>query len=185
KSGLTLQGTILGTLQYMAPEQLEGKDADGRTDIFAFGALVYEMITGKKAFEGKSQVSLIGAILEREPVPVSTLQPASPPTVDLVIKRCLAKDPDDRWQSAGDLAAGLEWIGQESATATATALQVTPKSAPASKLWFVVSGFLLVTAVALAGALFYEHRSRPDGAVVRFSIPAPEKTVFETGGPGN
>src|SRR5262249_13845681 len=124
KSGLTLQGTILGTLQYMAPEQLEGKDADGRTDIFAFGAVVYEMITGKKAFEGKSQVSLIGAILEREPVPVSALQPASPPTVDLVIKRCLAKDPDDRWQSAGDLAAGLEWIGQESATATATALQV-------------------------------------------------------------
>src|SRR5262249_22286981 len=99
----------------------------------------------------------------------------------LVIKRCLAKDPDDRWQSAGDLAAGLVWIGQEPAAAPATGLQGTPKSAPASSRWFPASGLLLVIAIALAGASFYQDRSRPEGAVVRFSIPAPEKTVFISG----
>ncbi len=84
-AGLTGEGKILGTLQYMAPEQLEGKEADHRTDIFAFGALVYEMVTGRKAFEGKSQASLIGAILEREPVPISSLQPVSPPALDQIV----------------------------------------------------------------------------------------------------
>ena len=96
---LTAQGTILGTFQYMAPEQLEGREADARTDIFAFGAVLYEMVTGKKAFEGKSQASLIGAILERDPAPVSTLQPLAPPALDRVVAACLAKDPDERWQS--------------------------------------------------------------------------------------
>ena len=97
---LTAQGTILGTFQYMAPEQLEGREADARTDIFAFGAVLYEMVTGKKAFEGKSQASLIAAILEREPPPMSTLQPLTPAALDRVVKTCLAKDPDERWQTA-------------------------------------------------------------------------------------
>ena len=97
---ITAQGTILGTLQYMAPEQVEGGEVDSRTDIFAFGVVVYEMATGKKAFEGKSQASLIAAILEREPQPMSTLQPMTPPTLDRVVKRCLAKEPDERWQTA-------------------------------------------------------------------------------------
>ena len=108
---LTGSGTILGTLQYMAPEQLEGKEADARTDIFAFGALVYEMATGKKAFEGKSQASLIGAILKDEPPPISTLQPLTPPVLDQIVKTCLAKDPDDRWRSAGDVGRQMAWIG--------------------------------------------------------------------------
>ena len=98
---LTGRGTILGTLQYMAPEQLEGTEADHRTDIFAFGALVYEMATGQRAFTGDSQASLIAAILDREPVPMSTLQPMTPARLDEIVKTCLAKDPDDRWQSAG------------------------------------------------------------------------------------
>src|SRR5579863_4991807 len=100
---LTAEGTIVGTMQYMAPEQLEGKEVDARTDIFAFGAVVYEMATGKRAFEGKSQASLIAAILEREPPPMSLLQPMTPQALDRVVRRCLAKEPDERWQSANDL----------------------------------------------------------------------------------
>src|SRR6202043_631765 len=97
---LTAQGSIVGTLQYMAPEQLEGKDVDARADIFAFGAVVYEMAPGKKAFEGKSQASVISAIMSSDPAPISTLQPMTPPTLDRVVKTCLAKDPDERWQTA-------------------------------------------------------------------------------------
>src|SRR6185436_6600694 len=93
---LTAEGSILGTLQYMAPEQLEGREADARTDIFAFGTVLYEMVTGKKAFESKSQVGLIGAILERDPAPVLTIVPTSPPALDRIVQRCLTKDPDER-----------------------------------------------------------------------------------------
>jgi len=99
---LTTQGTILGTLQYMAPEQLEGKDADGRTDIFAFGAIAYEMVTGEKAFEGKSQASLIAAIMNQEPQPMTRREALVPP-LDQIIRKCLAKNPLDRCQTAGDL----------------------------------------------------------------------------------
>src|SRR6202790_2685156 len=109
---LTAQGTILGTLQYMAPEQLEGKDVDARTDIFAFGAVVYEMATGKRAFEGKSQASVISAIMSSDPAPMTSLQPMTPPALDRVVKRCLAKEPDDRWQSANDLTNELKWIAE-------------------------------------------------------------------------
>jgi Tol biopolymer transport system component len=109
---LTQEGTIVGTLQYMAPEQLEGKDTDPRTDLFAFGALVYEMVTGKKAFEGKSRASVIAAILEREPVSMSSLQPVSPPALDRVVKKCLTKEPDRRWQAASDLHDELQWIAE-------------------------------------------------------------------------
>ena len=94
---LTAQGTILGTFQYMAPEQLEGKDADARTDIFAFGAVLYEMLTGRRAFEGKSQASLIAAILEHEPPALTTRLPVATPTLDRIVKTCLAKNPDARW----------------------------------------------------------------------------------------
>ena len=87
---------ILGTLQYMAPEQVEGKEVDARSDIFAFGAVVYEMATGKKAFEGKSQASLMAKILETDPPPMSSLAPMTPPALDRIVKRCLVKDADDR-----------------------------------------------------------------------------------------
>jgi eukaryotic-like serine/threonine-protein kinase len=112
KDPLTAQGTILGTLQYMAPEQLEGKEVDARTDIFAFGAVVYEMATGKRAFEGKSQASLIAAILEREPPAMSSLQPMTPPALDRVVKKCLAKEPENRWQTPKDLCDELKWVAE-------------------------------------------------------------------------
>ena len=114
---LTAQGTILGTFQYMAPEQLEGQEADARTDIFAFGTVVYEMVTGKKAFEGKSHASLIGAIMHSEPPPISKLQPLTPPALDRTVRKCLAKEPDHRWQTAGDLGDELRWIGKTGAPA--------------------------------------------------------------------
>src|SRR5262245_52820688 len=100
---VTMQGTILGTLQYMAPEQIEGQEADARTDIFALGAVLYEMLTGRKAFEGKSQATLIAAIVGNDPPAISTLQPLAPPMLDDVVRMCLAKDPSARWQSAADV----------------------------------------------------------------------------------
>jgi serine/threonine protein kinase len=109
---LTAQGTILGTFQYMAPEQLEGQEADARTDIFAFGAVLYEMLTGQKAFQGKGQASLIGAIMNSEPPPISNVQPVVAAALDHVVRTCLAKDPDQRWQSAADVGRHLRWIAE-------------------------------------------------------------------------
>jgi len=110
---LTVEGTIVGTIQYMSPEQLEGAEADARSDIFVFGCVLYEMIAGEKAFQGKSKATLISAILRAEPVPISSIQPLAPSTLERVIRRCLAKDPDDRWQSARDLPQELVWIQEE------------------------------------------------------------------------
>lgn len=108
---LTQEGMILGTFQYMAPEQLEGREADARTDIFAFGAVLYEMATGSKAFAGSSRASLMSAILRDEPRPISQVLPMTPPAFERVVKTCLAKDPEDRWQSARDVAGELTGAG--------------------------------------------------------------------------
>ncbi len=109
---LTQQGTLLGTFQYMAPEQIEGKDADARTDIFALGAVLYEMTTGRRAFTGKSQVSLLAAILEQDPPPISSLQKLTPPALDRLVSVCLAKDPEDRYQTARDVMRELTWVAE-------------------------------------------------------------------------
>src|SRR3954447_15582269 len=112
---VTAQGTILGTFQYMAPEQIEGIEADPRTDIFAFGCVLFEMLTGRKAFDGATRARLLGAILKDEPPPVSSLQPASPPSLDRLVATCLAKEPDDRWQNARDVMRELQWIASRRA----------------------------------------------------------------------
>src|SRR5580693_3434104 len=138
KDPITAQGTILGTLQYMAPEQLEGKQADARTDIFAFGLVVYEMATGKKAFEGKSQASVISAIMSSDPQPMSSLQPMTPPALDRVVKRCLAKEPENRWQSANDLANELKWIA-EAGSQTATPGAATAERGRMLRRWALVA----------------------------------------------
>src|SRR5438270_1166313 len=116
QKALTQEGTILGTFQYMAPEQLEGIEADARTDIFALGAVLYEMATGRRAFDGKTKTSLIAAIVGGEPKPIRDLQPLTPAAFEHVIAKCLAKDPDQRWQSASDVASELEWIGGATST---------------------------------------------------------------------
>ena len=153
-SSLTGRGAILGTLQYMAPEQLEGKPADARTDVFAFGALLYEMLTGRKAFEGTSQASLISAILSSDPPPITVLQPLSPPALDRVVKKCLAKDPDERWQSAHDLTSELTWIAesglQTAVAASGVDAQVRSRARTQRYGWIAAAVFLLTT-LALAG----------------------------------
>lgn len=111
---LTAEGTILGTFQYMAPEQVEGREADARTDVFALGAVLYEMVTGRRAFDGKSKASLIASILDREPPPIPSTGETRPAALERLIRACLAKDPDDRLQSARDVAVALRWIGESS-----------------------------------------------------------------------
>ncbi len=107
---LTQAGSLLGTYQYMSPEQFEGEDADARADIWALGCVLYEMATGRRAFEGTSRASLIGSILKDEPPPIAKLQPMAPPAFDRLVKLCLAKDPDERWQNAHDVVAELRWV---------------------------------------------------------------------------
>ena len=145
---LTAQGTIVGTFQYMAPEQLEAKEADARTDIFAFGAVLYEMLTGRKAFEGKSQASLIAAILEHEPPSLSTLQPLTPAGLDRLVRTCLAKDPDPRWQSARDLERELAWIADSSPSVSAIG-----DARPSARRRSVTASVLTLFAGALIGLL--------------------------------
>jgi Tol biopolymer transport system component len=169
---LTARGTILGTFQYMAPEQLEGREADARTDIFAFGAVVYEMVTGKKAFEGKSQASLISAILRDDPPALSTLQPLSPPALDRAVRKCLAKDPDARWRSAHDLHDELKWIAEGKAEVPPAAVVEWRRGLFAgARLAWAVAATLLVVAVAL-GSVLALRRPAADTNVYRASIPA-------------
>ena len=174
-SSLTRRGTILGTLQYMAPEQLEGKPADARTDIFAFGALLYEMLTGKRAFEGTSQASLISAILSSDPPPIALRQPLSSPALDRVVKKCLAKDPDERWQSAHDLTSELKWIAESGLQAGVAApgvdAQLRSRARTQSYGWITAAVFLLTT-FALAGAL-YLRRAPVDTRVYRSTFVPP------------
>jgi Tol biopolymer transport system component len=170
-AGLTAQGTILGTFQYMAPEQLEGREADARTDIFAFGAVVYEMLTSRRAFEGKSQASLIAAILEREPPAMSSLQSMTPPALERAVKRCLAKDPDNRWQSARDLSQELKWIA-ESGSHTAVPAAATASRAHSLRRAALTSLAVLIAA-AIAGLAVWNLKPSPAAPVVRsvFSLP--------------
>ncbi len=141
---LTDAGAILGTVQYMAPEQLEGKEADARSDIFAFGAVLYEMVTGQRAFEGKSQASLITAIMSSEPSPLSELEPMSPAALDRIVKKCLAKDPEDRWHAAHDLMDEVRWVaegGESVATSPARQKKTVSLVLAALVLVGVVAGF--------------------------------------------
>jgi Tol biopolymer transport system component len=175
KDPVTAQGTILGTLQYMAPEQAEGGAVDARTDIFAFGVVVCEMATGKKAFEGKSQASLIAKILEHDPPPMSTLQPMTPPARDRVVKKCLAKEREDRWQSAKDLTDELKWIAGASAEASKAAV---PEPKPAVKSWrrAAVLGLAIVALGTITGVAILSLRRAASPApqpVSRFTITLP------------
>jgi serine/threonine-protein kinase len=140
---LTADGTLLGTVQYMSPEQLEGREADSRSDLFALAAVVYEMVTGRRAFDGESQASVMAAILEREPPPASTLQPRLPPLLDQIITQCLAKDPNERWQSAHDVRAALIGIdASQSADTARTSVPVRRAVAAVAIACLIVGGLL-------------------------------------------
>ena len=174
-SPLTERGTILGTFQYMAPEQVEGEEADVRSDIWALGCVIYEMITGKRAFAGKSQSSVIAAILEREPQPLMAGHPEVPPILDAVVRACLAKAPADRIQSAHDVGLQLRWIADD-AVATPSG-----STAPArrSRAW-IVAGAAAAVALALAvpGYRYLAAPSIPLPRAVVVSIAPPEGLVF-------
>ena len=169
-TGLTVKGIILGTPQYMSPEQLHGEEADARSDIFAFGAIVYEMATGRKAFTGESQASLIAAILDSQPTPMSTLQPMSPPALDRVVRKCLGKDPEDRWQDVRDATDELKWIA-EGGSQAGVAVPAGVSARGQSRLaWSVATVTTVLLAVALA--VPYLNRAPAETATSRFSVLA-------------
>ncbi|HVE65553.1 MAG TPA: protein kinase, partial [Thermoanaerobaculia bacterium] len=177
---LTQEGTILGTFQYMAPEQLEGKEADARTDIFALGCVLYEMVTGKRAFSGATQASLISAILRDDPQPISQVQPMSPAALDRIVKTCLSKDPEERWQSAADVKRELRWIAEGSTVAAIPS--AAPRPAMRRELWWpAAAGLLLLATLFLGNEVRRLRASDKPRATHSFLIP-PEKTEFRLTG---
>jgi serine/threonine protein kinase len=176
-SPLTQKGTVVGTFQYMAPEVLQGRESDARSDIFSFGCLLYEMFTGRRAFEGKSQFSVLGAILDKEPERISAVLPSSPPRLDETVWRCLAKNPDQRYGCMHDVRIQLEALAEAAAAPAARATSLSPSPA-ASRLPWAVAGIAVLVAFG-AGAAFLFHAPKP-APVVRSSILPPAGTSFVT-----
>ena len=164
--GLTGEGSIIGTLQYMAPEQLQSKEADARSDIFSFGLVLYEMLTGQRAFSGNDPASVISAILRDEPPPLSTLAPLTPPSLDRTLRKCLAKEPDHRWQSASDLRDELTWIAESKA------FQPPPVSRRSVLPW--LAGGAMLSAVGSGLFIRTRRESAPAPRSLRFRISLPE-----------
>jgi len=175
---VTTPGTILGTMQYMAPEQLEGKEADARTDIFAFGAVLYEMLTGKKAFEGKSRALLISSIMSAEPPSVSKAQPMASPALDYVVRRCLAKDPEQRIQTSLDLMAQLEWIAEGGSEIGIPAPVAAGRRKRNRLAWASLSvAMLLLIATGVPSVLYLRGSAPPEE--IRFLVNVPEMPAPE------
>jgi serine/threonine-protein kinase len=181
-TSLTQQGTIVGTVRYMSPEQVEGREADHRSDIFSFGALVYEMVTGRPAFDGGSAASIMAAILEREPPAMATLQQLTPPILDHIVRRCLAKQAEDRWQSAGDVMRELKWVADASSVAAPTLSSATVDSRSAfgrvlsrALSWPAVAA-VLVAALLVVLVVWSPWRPTAAPVPVRFQLQAPRIT---------
>jgi Tol biopolymer transport system component len=172
---LTQKGTVMGTFQYMAPEQLEGKEADPRSDIFALGCVLYEMATGKKAFTGASHASLVSSILRDDPRPISEIAPMAPPALDRLVKTCLAKDPEERWQSARDVMSELRWIGQAGSQAGAPAVVVSRRKNREKLAW----GIAAVAIAGLAVVVGMQLRKHEEPAhAIRFEVSPPPEVRF-------
>jgi Tol biopolymer transport system component len=179
---LTAEGTIVGTFQYMSPEQLEGKEADARSDLWAFGCVLYEMATGRRAFDGKSQASLIGAIMNTEPAPISQIAPMTPVPLDRLVRACLAKSPDDRIQTAHDVKLQLQWIAEGGAQDSS---QVSLAAVPVRKRARSRAATIAIAALSLACVIMAVQLLRSkstDAPVIRAYIPAPEQTRFQLRG---
>jgi Tol biopolymer transport system component len=172
-SPVTVAGAVVGTVQYMSPEQVQGQEADARSDIFAFGCLLYEMATGKHAFEGKSQLSVASAILEKEPKPMQSLQPLAPRELERLVSRCLRKDPGDRWQSASDLASELNWI-LEAGSQPGVALPTTIQPKHRERVAWGLAALALVAFAIVATIHFTGSAQAP--RVVRSLISVEEGT---------
>jgi len=166
---VTQEGTIVGTFQYMSPEQIEGKEVDGRSDIFSLGAVLYEMLTGKRAFEGKSQVSVASAILEKEPAPISSVKPLTPPALEHAVKKCLTKLCDERWQSARDLASELNWITESGSQAGPAVRATAPGKIQGALPWLVS----FVSLFALVVVAIWWRSSKPREQTMYFHVPLP------------
>ena len=175
-SPVTEQGTIVGTFSYMSPEQVEGKELDGRSDIFSFGAVLYEMLTGQRAFEGKSQLSVASAILEKEPAPISSVKPMSPPSLDRVVKICLAKDPDDRWHSVHDVELQLRWIA-EGGSQAGIAASARARRTLAQFAGWAVAAICFLASFALAAVIFL--RAPQPAPAMRSSLLPPQGSAYE------
>ena len=167
---LTAEGSIVGTFQYMAPEQLEGKEADARSDIFSLGAVLYEMATGKRAFEGRSQASLIASILKEQPRPISSFDQLTPPALERTVMRCLEKEPDDRYQTARDVMLDLKWISDAGSRAGVAAPLAARRKSRERTAW-ILAGGASVLALALMGFMVVNRPAKPEQ--LRFLIPAP------------
>jgi eukaryotic-like serine/threonine-protein kinase len=167
---VTEEGMIVGTFQYMSPEQVEGKELDGRSDIFSLGAVLYEMVTGKRAFEGRSQLSVASAILEKEPEPISAAKPMTPPAMDHAIKKCLAKLLDERWQSASDLASELKWIGETGSQAGEAGHLLAGRRRWERVGWRLAAMFFLLLLAAAVG-LWNLSIKRPHPMYFHASVP--------------
>jgi len=172
---ITTEGTLLGTLPYMAPEQLEGKPADARTDVFALGAVLYEMITGRRAFQAESQASLITKIMSEQPPPIRELQPVAPAALNRLVMKCLAKDPADRWQAASDVADELRWIGEGGEAPVIAAARTSKRTL------FVVASIAALLAIALTAALLRKPAAQQQA--LRFEINPPSNGRFLIGDP--
>jgi eukaryotic-like serine/threonine-protein kinase len=181
---LTTAGSIVGTIQYMSPEQIEGKEADARSDIFAFGAVLYEMAAGKRPFSGKSQLSLASSILENDPEPISAAKPLMPSAFEHIVTTCLQKNPEDRFQTAHDIKLELQWIASDKPSATTT--NVTAQPAPPNPRerigWAAaIVAALVVAAILGAAAGMFLYRPQPARAI-RTVINPPDKAVINLAG---
>jgi serine/threonine protein kinase/Tol biopolymer transport system component len=176
---LTAHGTILGTFQYMAPEQLEGEEADARTDIWAFGCLLYEMLTGRKAFAGRTHASLISSIMSAQPAPVMEFVPQAPPVIDHVIRTCTAKDPAERFQTAHDLLLQLRWIASGSGTSQ-PAVAPAGHSSRGRRPMVLFAGGIAAAAIASAAVTWYVTRPvpSPPPSAVRATFDLPPDTGY-------
>jgi len=173
-SPVTQQGMIVGTFQYMSPEQVEGKPLDGRSDIFSLGAVLYEMVTGKRAFEGKTQLSVASSILEREPEPIRTVKQVTPAALEHAIQRCLAKDPEERWQASRDLAMELNWIGKSATSSSQTEAVAIAGKAKRGRGWTLAVALGAAAGLGLlVGAILWHEAGKTGEPMMVFTAPLP------------